>query len=327
MNLLKEGIESGVVFATDASRKITIGGITQTKPVYRIRLDMLFYNDLNDRIATWISQYKNEHGGQTPDPANREVYNAIIEKFIIESNPRSINETKENIRQFEQREPAVVLIDGRIIDGNRRFTCLRSLAEENERFNYLEAIIIGDNAAEGLKQIKMLELAIQHGEEQRVDYNQIDMAIGAYHDIIETKLLTIEEYASSTNESLNYVKKRLETAQLLIELLEFMRVPKQYHIAREMQVYSVLVELVPLLKRCENEEEKSALKESVFSNIMMDSINDQRKFIRSVRSMMDSGLFSSYIKRQQRFHLFKQRGYSLFENESNYSLSEPTVSK
>ena len=143
MNLLKEGIETGVVIATDISRKITIGGITQTKPVYRIRLDLLFYNDLNDRIATWISQYKNEHDGQTPDPTNREVYNAIIEKFIIESNPRSINETKENIRQFDQREPAVVLIDGRIIDGNRRFTCLRSLAEENERFNYLEAIIIG----------------------------------------------------------------------------------------------------------------------------------------------------------------------------------------
>ena len=85
MNLLKEGIETGVVIATAISRKITIGGITQTKPVYRIRLDLLFYNDLNDRIATWISQYKNEHDGQTPDPTNREVYNAIIEKFIIES--------------------------------------------------------------------------------------------------------------------------------------------------------------------------------------------------------------------------------------------------
>ena len=33
MNLLKEGIETGVVIATDISRKITIGGITQTKPV------------------------------------------------------------------------------------------------------------------------------------------------------------------------------------------------------------------------------------------------------------------------------------------------------
>ena len=37
----------------------------------------------------------------------------------------------------------------------------------------------------------MLELAIQHGEEQKVDYNQIDMAIGAYHDIIETKLIVL----------------------------------------------------------------------------------------------------------------------------------------
>ena len=219
MNLLIEGINSGVVIKTDISRKITIGGLTQTRPVYKIRLDKLFYNDLNDRISTWISQYKNEHNGLLPDSSDIESYNQIIEKFIVESNPKSIAETKENIRQFDQREPAVVLVDGRIIDGNRRFTCLRALANENDRFNYLEAIIIGDRAGEDSKQIKMLELAIQHGEEGKVDYNPVDKLVGLYHDICETRLLTINEYARSANEKPSAVRKRIEVAKLMVEYL------------------------------------------------------------------------------------------------------------
>lgn len=299
MNLLKEGIETGVVIATDISRKITIGGITQTKPVYRIRLDLLFYNDLNDRIATWISQYKNEHDGQTPDPTNREVYNAIIEKFIIESNPRSINETKENIRQFDQREPAVVLIDGRIIDGNRRFTCLRSLAEENERFNYLEAIIIGDNAAEGFKQIKMLELAIQHGEEGKVDYNPVDKLVGLYHDICETQLLTVNEYARSTNEKPSVVRKRIDTAKLMVEYLEFINAPGLYHIIRDLELVFPLEELQKMLKRCQSNEDAEDLKVCVFTNIFMRTSNDLGRMVRSIKNIVDSPFYAEYIEEQK----------------------------
>ena len=191
-----------------------------------------------------------------------------------------------------------MLADGRIIDGNRRFTCLRLLQEEDRIVRYLETVILDVTVQADQKQIKMLELAIQHGEEQRVDYNLIDMAIGAYHDIVETKLLTIEEYVSSTNIPVGEVRKKLETAQLIIEFLEFMGVAKQYHIAREMQVYSVFFELVPLLRRCETEDGKQALKKSVFSNTMMCTFADQRKYIRNVKAMMDSGMFPSYMKKQ-----------------------------
>ena len=172
------------------------------------------------------------------------------------------------------------------------------LNAEDENVQYFETVILDASVENDQKQIKMLELAIQHGEEQRVDYNMIDMAIGAYHDIIETELLTIDEYVSSTNIPISEVRRRLETAKLIIDFLEFMGVAKQYHIAREMQVYSVFYELVPLVKRCESEESKNELKRSVFSNTMMGSFADQKKYIRNVKAMMDSGLYSSYMKKQ-----------------------------
>lgn len=297
MNLL-ELCDEQIVEKTNLSRKLTIGGKTAAYPVYRIRLDQLFYNDQNDRIATWITQYRNETGNVPLPELSREAYNDIIERFIIDSNPSAIEKTKNNIALVNQREPGVVLADGRIIDGNRRFTCLRLLQKEDRSIRCMEAVILDSSIKTDQKQIKMLELAIQHGEEQRVDYNLIDMAIGAYHDIVETGLLTIDEYASTTNIPLNEVRRKIETAKLIIEFLEFMGVEKQYHVAREMEVYSLLYELVPLLKRCETEESKQKLKQSVFSNAMMKSFSDQRKYIRNVKAMMDSGMYTSYIKKQ-----------------------------
>ena len=58
MNLLKEGILQQAVVKTTLTRKLTVDGLTKPYPVYKVRLDWLFYNDQNDRIATWISQYK-----------------------------------------------------------------------------------------------------------------------------------------------------------------------------------------------------------------------------------------------------------------------------
>ena len=297
MNLL-EIFDESIVAKTTLSRKLTLGGVTKAYPVYRVRLDKLFYNDQNDRIATWITQYKNDENNVSFSELSREDFNKIIEKFIIDSNPSAIEKTKNNIALVNQREPGVVLADGRIIDGNRRFTCLRLLNAEDSSVQYFETVILDASIENNQKQIKMLELAIQHGEEQRVDYNLIDMAIGAYHDIVETELLSIDEYVSSTNIPLTEVKKRLETAKLIIEFLEFMDVPAQYHIAREMQVYSVFYEMVSLIKRCDTLEGKQDLKRSVFSNVMMGSFADQRKYIRNVKAMMDSGLYSSYIKKQ-----------------------------
>ena len=121
MNLL-EIKDLSLVEKTSATRKLTLGKETKAYPVYKVRLDQLFYNDRNDRIATWITQYKNDSSNTDFAKLSREEYNRIIERFIIQSNPQAITKTKNNIALVNQREAGVVLADGRIIDGNRRFT-------------------------------------------------------------------------------------------------------------------------------------------------------------------------------------------------------------
>src|SRR5699024_2775223 len=91
-------------------------------------------------------------------------YNDVVERFIYESNPKAIDKTKNNIELVGQRETGVVLNDGRVIDGNRRFTCLRRIAKDYAKTQYFEAVILERDIENNEKEIKLLELSIQHGE-------------------------------------------------------------------------------------------------------------------------------------------------------------------
>lgn len=299
MNLLKEGMEQKAVIKTAMTRKLTVDGLTKAYPVYKVKLDWLFYNDQNDRIATWISQYKAQHEGKTPDTADREAYNNIIEEFIVASNPDAIRKTQMNIELVEQREPGVVLADGRIIDGNRRFTCLRRLAQKNERYGYFETVILDRSIENNAKQIKMLELSIQHGEESKVDYNAIDRLVGIYDDVVETGLLTEEEYSRSTNEPLSDVRRRIEVAKLMVEFLEFINAPKQFYIARDLQLAFPLEELSKLLRKCHDDEEAEDLKIAAFNNILMQPSTDMTRFVRGIKSIIGSDYQEEFLEEQR----------------------------
>ena len=301
MNLLTQGIEQKLVEKTEMSQKITIDGLTKIYPVYKVRLDCLYFNDRNDRIATWISKYKTENNITDFDKNDLEAYNDIIQKFIEDSNQDAIKRTQTNIELIGQKHPGVVLADGRIIDGNRRFTCLRNLSKKyTQNNNYFETVILEHNIESNEKQIKMLELQLQMGEESRVDYNPIDRLVGIYHDIVENRLLTIKEYADSINKTPTDVEKDVEVAKLLVEYLEFINAPNQFYIAREQDLNGPLVEIPSILKNIKSEEEKDRLKATLFTNLLMQPAGDMTRYIRDVKSIAkDSDTVDEYLNRSQ----------------------------
>ena len=225
-----------------STKKLSIRGEKKVFDVYRIPLEYLKYNKKNGRIATYISQFIDE-GHDFSKDINE--FNNIIEKFIEESNPDALRKTKQNIKILSQTEPAVVLSNGIIIDGNRRFTSLRQLSREGAgaEFNYLEAVIL-DSEKYNDKDIKRLELNLQHGVESRVDYNPIDRLVDIYRDLIENGgVFTPEEYRGETQKTLKEVKKDMEISQLLIDYLDFINRPKKFYIARRQQVDGPLREI------------------------------------------------------------------------------------
>lgn len=291
MNLLREGLEQKSVFPNDTSKRLVIDNHTKDYPVYKIRLDKLYYNEQNDRIATWIAQYKIENDIDKIEVSDQENYNSIIHEFITESNRDKINKTQLNIKLVGQQESGVVLSDGRIIDGNRRFTCLRNIEKETGKTQYFEAVILDHSIESNAKQIKMLELMLQHGVDEKVGYNPIDRLVGIYTDIIDTKLLTVKEYADSVNMSENEIQLEVEKANLMIEFLDFINAPKQFHIARNFNIVDPLKELHTMLKKIKDEDKKEDLKNVVFAQFLMQPFGDTTRHARKIKKIASSNKF------------------------------------
>ena len=140
---------------------------------------------------------------------------------------------------------------------------------------------------------------MQHGEEKKVDYDLIDYAVGTYRDVVQTHLLTVDEYAQSANESLSEVNERIEVAKVICEFLEYLKLPEQYYVARDYQVYSLFHEMMAPLKKL-NDLEKVQLKHIAFDNAMMNAIPDQRKFIRDIKKLIKNDTYTDYFTEQQK---------------------------
>ncbi|WP_436962236.1 ParB N-terminal domain-containing protein [Staphylococcus shinii] len=289
-------IKTDELIKTDLTTRLTVDGITDTYDVYKIKLDKLYYNDQNDRIATWISKYKADNHLKSFDLSNREEYNEIIADFIKESDEKAFKKTKNNIKALGQTEPAVILSDGRVIDGNRRFTCLRDLGKEDSKFNYLDAIIISKDIQDSKKEIKLLELYLQHGREERVGYNPIDRLVGVYNDVIKNNLITVEEYAKNTEQTANEVKKMIDRANLMVEFLEFIDMPEHYYLARDWDLDGPLGEIMAVLNKIKTEEEREDLKNIIFTNIAAKPNTDMTRYIRKIKNLVNTPQFRPFIE-------------------------------
>lgn len=291
MSLLTNGIEIKAVIPTELRKKLVVDNHSQTYAVYKVKLDQLYYNDQNDRIATWISQYKLENNVTIIDLSNKSDYNNIIHEFITDSNREALRKTQANIKLIGQQEYGVVLADGRIIDGNRRFTCLRNIEKETGETQYFEAVILEHDIENNAKQIKMLELMLQHGVDEKVGYNPVDRLVGIYNDIVDKKLLTVKEYAKSVNQSESNIQIEVEKAKLMVEYLDFINAPKQFHLARTMNLGDPLKELYVILKKVKEEDEREDLKNSVFAQLIVQPFGDMTRYIRKIKKIVSNGKF------------------------------------
>lgn len=273
MNLL-DNISNGD-FEEVGTKTLDLKGETNTYKTYRIPLDMLKYNRKNDRIASFMTEI---------EATNQDITEDKIESFIFDSAPADNKKTMANIKATRQRESAVVMSDGTVIDGNRRFTCLRKLSREtnDDKYGHIIAVVLDKSKYED-KDVKKLELQIQNLEE-KVSYNPIDRYVGVYRNLMaENKEFTISEYAQDSNQSVGKVQDDIIMAGIMIDFLDFIGKPLQFNFAREQKLDGTLNEMKKIVKsKGMDEERKQAIKETCFSAFM--SGYDSKK----IRSLIDS---------------------------------------
>lgn len=149
----------------------------ETFDVYRVPLELLVPNVLNDRITWKIREFEAENGrGLDIEQDNdiRYLYDTILNEHPTE-NERTIADLAKNGQQVD----GVITNEGIIIDGNRRATLLRELfngkadkyGQSVEDFRYFNAIILPEDIDD--KEVMALETMLQIGADEKVGYNRI----------------------------------------------------------------------------------------------------------------------------------------------------------
>ncbi len=284
------------VTQTEKTKTIVLFRKSSTHPVYRVPLKYLYYNDKNDRISTEVVRYTTDHGDALPD--DEEEYNMVFEELIVKSKEDAIIKTQKSIDNRGQDVPGVVLKDGRVIDGNRRFTCLRRIQREKNIEQYFETIILDFDYTNDYKGIKSLELELQMGVDEKVKYDPIDRLFGVYNSIRVQKAFTVEEYAKLFDDyTVKSVEADLELADLMCEYLEFLGTPGKYYIAKDMDLEGTLHEIPSILNkvRSKNPELVDDVKLRIFSSISVGVSSRLNLFMREIKQVVADGDLERYL--------------------------------
>ena len=258
---LNELIKNGNIEKTTLTKRLTIGGETKDYPVYKFPLEYLYYNDQNGRINTVYHHYISNHGKLTPE-IGESKYNKIFEKFIFDSKKQALKDTQISIFEKGQQEPGVILSDGRVIDGNRRFTALRRIQRDTNIKQYFEAVILSFDIKNKLdeKKIKELELDLQLGREERVSYDPIDRIFDVYNTIKVQKLMTREEYKKASGAgNTKRINKDLRLADLIIKFLSIVAPNEnpidKFYLARELKLDGPLEDIERTINKLKKDKE------------------------------------------------------------------------
>ena len=268
---LIELAKEGKIEKTGAKPKlpIKIDGISsETLDVYKIPLEYLYYNDKNGRIATGISQYEGEL-----NPANDQndpKYNNFVAKLIEQDNPGALKRTEKSIQNSGQQVYGYVLNDGRVVDGNRRFTALRDVHQLTGKTFYFEAVILPfsyNNSTERVK-IKKLELAIQMGVEARKDYDPVDLAVDIYQTTSgDDPIMTQADYAADSHMYPKEVEKHYNGAVYMRKFLQYIGAPENnYNIIKESKVWSLFYEMGKSLSKNFGDDPESQVRKNETMN-------------------------------------------------------------
>lgn len=284
-SFIRTGTAEGWLKTTSDTHTINIDGRNEPQPVYEVRIDKLRYNTQNGRIATYMSRYRDEHGDL---PSDTGEINTIIEKMICDSDPKHMAGTKLDIKAKGQQEVAIILSDGTVIDGNRRFTCLRQLEREEHATRFLRCFIFPDTYSP--KAIKLLELDVQMGKDEKVAYDTISRLVDIKRYVCGG-LVSREEYAKHAGMTKHAMTKVLNQIEVIDDFLESIDAPGAYHIAQDLKLQGPIESLASKLStRCKNEDEREDLKAVVFANLLMADAGDRT---RDLRDLMDKFIESN----------------------------------
>lgn len=276
-------------------------GKSQTLAVYRIPISLLTYNIQNGRIGTHVKKYNSENPNNNLRAIldqDKEEFNKQISEYIISSSTKkTFTNTKNDILKKSQQLPGVVLDDGIIIDGNRRFTALRELSKEypDGRFEYFDAVIL-EKPQQGTareKAIKILEIELQRGVDEKVDYSPIEKLVDLYNNVNFTEyenqtnrgsLLSEDQYIEAANISKPEFTKMKHNMEIMIDFCEFFKFDDKFYIVDDLKLDGPINEIRNFRNKFKSEKDREKydieIKPIIYNILILASDGDLTRNLR-----------------------------------------------
>ena len=208
---------------------IVLQGERVDLPVYRLPLDLLFYNIRNGRFAAEYIDLKKKEGRElnAEDPADAKK----IQTLLLELDPKQSLILENDLKKVRQKEPGVITTGGYVINGNRRMSVLQNLVEQGDSdFNYLEVARLPGGVS--ATDIWKIEAGIQLSRRVQLDYGPINNLLKFQQGIeagLSPKEIAKSLYGGFTDKE---ILENLEQLKLISEYLNFIGYPKQFNKAK-----------------------------------------------------------------------------------------------
>ncbi len=277
---------------TSRKEQLWLKGSKTELDVYRIPIVHLYFNIENGRYADKMIHLRSGNPGVQIDPREEkwkiEIWKMLKGEYAGTETDRVAFETlRKDILAKTQLRPGVVLQDGGVLDGNRRFAVLRDLykGQPNQgRFEYFEAVILPEDV--GKEDRWRIEAGLQIGKSEKLDYSPLNrllkMKEGA--ELFKDKKDPIEEIANTlVGVTKPEVEQDLAKIRLVDEYLEFIRKPRAYSgVARVLERFEEILKVLEAARKTRLEPAQMvALKTKLWTTVKFETLDNWE--IRDIR--------------------------------------------
>jgi len=230
------------------THSVIIKGESKDIQVYKIPLDLLFYNIKNGRFAAEYIELK-EKLDRELQPSKTED-KKIIQKMLFGLDTAKSITLENDVLKFGQREPGICTYDGYVHNGNRRLSILQNIVDKgNLEFNFLQVARLPRGVDE--QDLFLIEAGIQFSKDVQLDYGPINTLL-KFKEGIDAGLSPLQLAKNMYGfKDEKEILEKLEILKLIVRYLKFIGAENRFKQADG--IVEHFIDLNTILKRLKRE--------------------------------------------------------------------------
>jgi len=258
--------------------------------VYRLPIELLYYNIRNGRFAAEYASLVKKHGGElkAEDPNDAKK----IKRLLLGLDKNETSRTYDDIKLKGQWVPGIITEDGYVIDGNRRMSILTQLFEDttDDNFKYLNVAKLDEPIS--ANDLWKLEAGIQLGKDEILRYGPINELLKLNEGVsagISPKEIAKTLYGVDDESE---ITKKLDRLELIKQYLIFNGQPEDFEKAKGVYYHFVeLQKIIAIEDKVETEPDLRVTIKRVVFQLILDGISADN--LRKIQHMVNLQLYEA----------------------------------